>query len=114
MDEDEARAYLQTAAAQPLLSREEEIALCRAFRQGDLAARERLERVNMRLVVSIARRYLDQGLPFGELLTLGDRGLQRAIEEYDLDRGFKLSSYATWWIRQAITRGIAETGRSAR
>jgi RNA polymerase primary sigma factor len=138
---DDVRLYLEAAAREPLLTKEEEVELAMAIERGEeseaklkggrlksetsirkakefvrkgRAARQRFIRANLRLVVSIARKYQGQGLPFLDLVQEGNIGLMRAVELFDWRRGFKFSTYATWWIRQAITRAIADRGRQIR
>jgi RNA polymerase primary sigma factor len=138
---DDVRLYLEAAAREPLLTKEEEVELAMAIERGEAAetrleggrlrsetsirkakeevrkghaARQRFIRANLRLVVSIARKYQGQGLPFLDLVQEGNIGLMRAVELFDWRRGFKFSTYATWWIRQAITRAIADRGRQIR
>ena len=138
---DDVRLYLEAAAREPLLTKEEEVELAIAIERGEEAqaklqggrlrsetsirkakelvrkgreARQRFIRANLRLVVSIARKYQGQGLPFLDLIQEGNIGLMRAVELFDWRRGFKFSTYATWWIRQAITRAIADRGRQIR
>ena len=138
---DDVRLYLEAAAREPLLTKEEEVELAMAIEHGEEAeaklaggrlrsetsirkakeavrrgreARQRFIRANLRLVVSIARKYQGQGLPFLDLVQEGNIGLMRAVELFDWRRGFKFSTYATWWIRQAITRAIADRGRLRR
>src|SRR2546427_8880135 len=138
---DDVRLYLEAAAREPLLTKEEEVELAIAIEKGEEAeaklaggrlksevsirkaketmrkgreARQRFIRANLRLVVSIARKYQGQGLPFLDLVQEGNIGLMRAVELFDWRRGFKFSTYATWWIRQAITRAIADRGRQIR
>jgi RNA polymerase primary sigma factor len=138
---DDVRLYLEAAAREPLLTKEEEVELAMAIEHGEEAqarlqagrlksevsirkakeavrkgesARQRFIRANLRLVVSIARKYQGQGLPFLDLVQEGNVGLMRAVELFDWRRGFKFSTYATWWIRQAITRAIADRGRQIR
>jgi RNA polymerase primary sigma factor len=138
---DDVRLYLEAAAREPLLTKEEEVELAMAIEHGEeadeklkagrlksetsikktkdlvrkgSAARQRFIRANLRLVVSIARKYQGQGLPVLDLIQEGNIGLMRAVELFDWRRGFKFSTYATWWIRQAITRAIADRGRQIR
>src|SRR3989441_11971765 len=138
---DDVRLYLEAAAREPLLTKEEEVELAMAIEKGEeaqakleggklksetsirrakeaarkgRAARQRFIRANLRLVVSIARKYQGQGLPFLDLVQEGNIGLMRAVELFDWRRGFKFSSYATWWIWNAITRAIADRGRQIR
>src|SRR5437870_10266988 len=138
---DDVRLYLEAAAREPLLTKEEEVELAMGIEHGEEAeeklkagrlksevsirkakeavrkghaARQRFIRANLRLVVSIARKYQGQGLPFLDLIQEGNIGLMRAVELFDWRRGFKFSTYATWWIRQAITRAIADRGRQIR
>jgi RNA polymerase primary sigma factor len=111
---DPLRAYLREAGKVPLLSADEEVALARRIEVGDAAAKRKLIEANLRLVVSIARRYVDRGLPFLDLIQEGNLGLIRAVEKFDYHRGFKFSTYATWWIRQAITRALADQARTIR
>ncbi|TMK78826.1 MAG: sigma-70 family RNA polymerase sigma factor [Actinobacteria bacterium] len=138
---DDVRLYLEAAAREPLLTKEEEVELAMAIEHGEEsqarlqsgrlksettirkakellrkghAARQRFIKANLRLVVSIARKYQGQGLPFLDLVQEGNIGLMRAVELFDWRRGFKFSTYATWWIRQAITRAIADRGRQIR
>ena len=107
--DDPVKAYLKEIGQVPLLSAEEEQTLARAARAGDADARRRL-----RLVVSVAKRYAGRGLPFLDLIQEGNLGLMKAAEKFEPDRGFKFSTYATWWIRQSITRAIADQGRTIR
>ena len=113
--DDPVKTYLKEIGRVPLLSAEEEAALapCRT-RQGDEDARRRLSEANLRLVVSVAKRYAGRGLPFLDLIQEGNLGLMKAAEKFEPDRGFKFSTYATWWIRQAITRAIADQARTIR
>jgi len=106
--------YLQEIGRVPLLSEEEEQELARRLRAGDEEAKERFIRANLRLVVSIARRYSGYGLPLLDLIQEGNVGLLRAVERFDPEKGYKFSTYATWWIRQAIARALAEQGRTIR
>lgn len=106
MDADLVAEYLRDIGRYPLLTFEEEIELSRRFQEGDEAARMRLVNANLRLVVSIAKNYLRHGIPFLDLIQEGNLGLMRAVEKFDPTRGFKFSTYATWWIRQHIIRAI--------
>src|SRR5258708_16565838 len=111
--------YLDELGGRRLLNAGEEVALARTYRDSPdsregQAARQRLIESNLRLVVSIAARYRNRGLPFGDLIQEGNIGLFRAVERFDPERGFRFSTYATWWIRQAITRAIAERSRVVR
>ena len=112
--DDPVKAYLKEIGAVPLLSAEEEAALAAAAREGDADARRRLCEANLRLVVSVAKRYAGRGLPFLDLIQEGNLGLMKAAEKFEPARGFKFSTYATWWIRQSITRAIADQGRTIR
>ena len=112
--DDPVRAYLKEIGGVPLLTAEEEAALAAAARAGDAAARRRLCEANLRLVVSVAKRYAGRGLPFLDLIQEGNLGLMKAAEKFEPERGFKFSTYATWWIRQSITRAIADQGRTIR
>ncbi len=111
---DSLQQLLDGIAATPLLSADEEIVLAKRIERGDLDAKDHMTRANLRLVVSIAKRYRNQGLPFLDLIQEGSIGLVRAVEKFDYRRGFKFSTYATWWIRQAISRAIADKGRTIR
>ncbi len=108
------RLYLHDIGAVPLLTREEEVTLARRVEQGDARAKQRFIEANLRLVVSIARKYSRRGLPLLDLIQEGNLGLIRAVEKFDWRRGFKFSTYATWWIHQAIRRGIANQARIVR
>ena len=112
--DDPVKAYLKEIGQVPLLSAEEEQTLARAARAGDADARRHLSEANLRLVVSVAKRYAGRGLPFLDLIQEGNLGLMKAAEKFEPDRGFKFSTYATWWIRQSITRAIADQGRTIR
>ena len=112
--DDPVKAYLKEIGQVPLLSAEEEQTLARAARAGDADARRRLSEANLRLVVSVAKRYAGRGLPFLDLIQEGNLGLMKAAEKFEPDRGFMFSTYATWWIRQSITRAIADQGRTIR
>ena|SRR6266508_4494880 len=106
-NDEELRSYLEQAANEPLLSQEEEVELAAEMREGNAGVRDRLIRANMRLVVSVARRYEGEGLPLSALVGEGHRGLTRAVDGFDPSKGYKLSIYATWFIRQAVTRSIS-------
>ncbi len=106
--------YLTEIQRIPLLSREEEHALARRVREGDEAAKQRMIEANLRLVVQIARRYLSRGLPLPDLIEEGNLGLLRAVEKFEPERGTRFSTYATWWIRQAVTRALANQARTVR
>ena len=112
--DDPVKTYLKEIGRVPLLSAEEEAALARAAQAGDEDARRRLSEANLRLVVSVAKRYAGRGLPFLDLIQEGNLGLMKAAEKFEPERGFKFSTYATWWIRQAITRSIADQARTIR
>ena len=112
--DDPVKAYLKEIGQVPLLSAKEEQTLARAARAGDADARRRLSEANLRLVVSVAKRYAGRGLPFLDLIQEGNLGLMKAAEKFEPDRVFKFSTYATWWIRQSITRAIADQGRTIR
>jgi RNA polymerase primary sigma factor len=106
--------YLREIGRVPLLNARQEVSLAKRIEAGDQAARDRLTSANLRLVVSIARRYTGSGMPMLDLIQEGNLGLMRAVEKFDHRRGFKFSTYATWWIRQAITRAIADQSRTIR
>jgi len=108
------RVYLKEISRIPLLSREDEAALARRVRAGDAAAKASLTEANLRLVVQIARRYLNRGLPLPDLIEEGNIGLLRAVEKFDGTRGTRFSTYATWWIRQAVVRALANQARTIR
>lgn len=112
--EDPVRMYLKEIGKVPLLSSEEEIELAKRMELGDENAKKRLAEANLRLVVSIAKRYVGRGMQFLDLIQEGNLGLIKAVEKYDYSKGFKFSTYATWWIRQAITRSIADQARTIR
>lgn len=112
--DDSVRLYLREIGKIPLLTAEEELALAQRVVQGDKRAKDKMAEANMRLVVSIAKRYSGRGLDFLDLIQEGNTGLLRAVEKFDPDKGFKFSTYATWWIRQAITRAIADQARTIR
>jgi RNA polymerase primary sigma factor len=111
---DPVRMYLKEIGRIPLLTREEEIRLAQKVEQGDKQAKKRLIDSNLRLVVSIAKKYIGRGMTFLDLIQEGNKGLIRAVEKFDWTKGFKFSTYATWWIRQAITRSIADQARTIR
>jgi RNA polymerase primary sigma factor len=112
--DDSVRLYLREIGKIPLLSAEEELALAQKVVAGDKRAKDKMAEANMRLVVSIAKRYVGRGLDLLDLIQEGNTGLLRAVEKFDPDKGFKFSTYATWWIRQAITRAIADQARTIR
>lgn len=112
--DDPVKIYLKEIGRVPLLSPDEEIELAIRISQGDVAAKKRLSEANLRLVVSIAKRYLGRGMQFLDLIQEGNLGLIKAVEKFDHTKGFKFSTYATWWIRQAITRAIADQARTIR
>ena len=111
---DSVRMYLNEIGRIQLLTAAEEVDLAKRIEKGDLAAKQRLAECNLRLVVSIAKRYIGRGLAFLDLMQEGNLGLLRAVEKFDYRKGFKFSTYATWWIRQAITRAIADQARTIR
>ena len=112
--DDPVKTYLKEIGRVPLLTAQQEADLARAAQAGDEDARRRLSEANLRLVVSVAKRYAGRGLPFLDLIQEGNLGLMKAAEKFEPDRGFKFSTYATWWIRQSITRAIADQGRTIR
>ena len=112
--DDPVKIYLKEIGRVPLLTPEEEIELAERMLQGDQKARKRLSEANLRLVVSIAKRYVGRGMQFLDLIQEGNLGLIKAVEKFDHTKGFKFSTYATWWIRQAITRAIADQARTIR
>ena len=112
--DDPVKVYLKEIGRVPLLSPEEETELAVRIQEGDEAAKKRLSEANLRLVVSIAKRYLGRGMQFLDLIQEGNLGLIKAVEKFDHTKGFKFSTYATWWIRQAITRAIADQARTIR
>lgn len=114
ISDDSVRLYLREIGKIPLLNAEEEMELAQRVIQGDKKAKDKMAEANMRLVVSIAKRYSGRGLDFLDLIQEGNTGLLRAVEKFDPDKGFKFSTYATWWIRQAITRAIADQARTIR
>jgi len=111
---DPVRMYLKEIGRIPLLKREQEISLAQKVERGDRNAKDMLTKSNLRLVVSIAKKYMGRGMSFLDLIQEGNKGLIRAVEKYDWTKGFKFSTYATWWIRQAITRAIADQARTIR
>lgn len=114
ISDDSVRLYLREIGKIPLLNPEEELELAQKVVAGDKDAKDKMAEANMRLVVSIAKRYSGRGLDFLDLIQEGNTGLLRAVEKFDPDKGFKFSTYATWWIRQAITRAIADQARTIR
>ena len=112
--DDPVRMYLKEIGRVPLLSADEEIKLAKRMEDGDLEAQKRLAEANLRLVVSIAKRYVGRGMLFLDLIQEGNLGLIKAVEKFDYNKGYKFSTYATWWIRQAITRAIADQARTIR
>jgi len=111
---DSLRLYLRSIGRVQLLTAEQEVTLARRIERGDMEAKQRMIEANLRLVVSIAKSYLGRGLTFLDLIQEGSMGLIRAVEKFDYRRGYKFSTYATWWIRQAVTRAIADKGRTIR
>ena len=112
--DDPVKMYLKDIGRVPLLSADDEIELARKMQEGDEEAKRRLSEANLRLVVSIAKRYVGRGMLFLDLIQEGNLGLMKAVEKFDYQKGFKFSTYATWWIRQAITRAIADQARTIR
>ena len=112
--DDPVKMYLKDIGRVPLLSPDEEVVLAQKMQEGDEAAKKRLSEANLRLVVSIAKRYVGRGMLFLDLIQEGNLGLMKAVEKFDYQKGFKFSTYATWWIRQAITRAIADQARTIR
>ena len=112
--EDPVRMYLKEIGKVPLLTAEEEIELAKRMEEGDVEAKKKLAEANLRLVVSIAKRYVGRGMLFLDLIQEGNLGLIKAVEKFDYRKGYKFSTYATWWIRQAITRSIADQARTIR
>jgi RNA polymerase primary sigma factor len=111
---DSLRLYLRSIGRVPLLSADEEVSLAKRIERGDVAAKQHMVEANLRLVVSIAKGYVGRGLTFLDLIQEGSLGLIRAVEKFDYRKGYKFSTYATWWIRQAVTRAIADKGRTIR
>ena len=112
--DDPVKMYLKDIGRVPLLSAEEEVELAKRMQEDDVAAKKRLSEANLRLVVSIAKRYVGRGMLFLDLIQEGNLGLMKAVEKFDYQKGFKFSTYATWWIRQSITRAIADQARTIR
>ncbi len=112
--EDPVRMYLKEIGTVPLLSAEEELRLAKRKAEGDVSAKERLIEANLRLVVSIAKRYTGRGMSFLDLVQEGNLGLIKGVEKFDYTKGYKLSTYATWWIRQSVTRALADQARTIR
>jgi RNA polymerase primary sigma factor len=111
---DSLRLYLRSIGRVPLLSAEEEVCLAKRIERGDVAAKQHMIEANLRLVVSISKGYMGRGMNFLDLIQEGSLGLIRAVEKFDYRRGYKFSTYATWWIRQSVTRAIADKGRTIR
>ena len=112
--DDPVKMYLKDIGKVPLLSSEEEVELAKRMLEGDEEAKQKLSEANLRLVVNIAKRYVGRGMLFLDLIQEGNLGLMKAVEKFDYTKGFKFSTYATWWIRQAITRAIADQARTIR
>ena len=112
--DDPVRMYLKEIGKVPLLTAEEELEIAKRMADGDEEARKKLSESNLRLVVSIAKRYVGRGMQFLDLIQEGNLGLIKAVEKFDYSKGYKFSTYATWWIRQAITRAIADQARTIR
>ena len=112
--DDPVKMYLKDIGRVPLLTADEEVELARRMQEDDVAAKKRLSEANLRLVVSIAKRYVGRGMLFLDLIQEGNLGLMKAVEKFDYQKGFKFSTYATWWIRQSITRAIADQARTIR
>ena len=112
--DDPVKMYLKDIGKVPLLTVDEEVDIARRMREGDNSAKKRLSEANLRLVVSIAKRYVGRGMLFLDLIQEGNLGLMKAVEKFDYEKGFKFSTYATWWIRQSITRAIADQARTIR
>ncbi|MBQ4268344.1 MAG: sigma-70 family RNA polymerase sigma factor, partial [Clostridia bacterium] len=112
--DDPVKMYLKDIGRVPLLSAEEEVTLAQRMQEGDECAKNRLTEANLRLVVSIAKRYVGRGMLFLDLIEEGNLGLMKAVEKFDYQKGYKFSTYATWWIRQSITRAIADQARTIR
>lgn len=114
LSDDSVKMYLREIGRVPLLNAKQEIELARAIKEGDINAKRKLVRHNLRLVVSIAKKYINRGLPFLDLIQEGNLGLIRAAEKFDPERGYKFSTYATWWVRQGITRSLSDKSRTIR
>lgn len=114
LQDDAIKSYLKQISLIPLLKHEEEISLARKAREGDEEAKKELVRRNLRLVVSIAKRYVNQGLSFLDLVQEGNLGLMKAVDKFNVDLGYKFSTYATWWVRQGITRALSDKSRIIR
>lgn len=112
--DDPIKVYLHEIGKVPLLTREEEIELAKRIEEGDQSAKDKLAESNLRLVVSIAKKYIGRGISFLDLIQEGNMGLIRAVEKFEYRKGYKFSTYATWWIRQGVTRAIADQGRTIR
>ena len=112
--DDSVKMYLKDIGRVPLLTAEEELSLAKEMSEGNAAAKDKLINANLRLVVSIAKRYVGRGMAFLDLIQEGNLGLMKAVDKFDYTKGFKFSTYATWWIRQAITRSIADQARTIR
>ena len=114
LSDDSVKMYLREIGRVPLLNAKQEIELARRIKEGDINAKRKLVRHNLRLVVSIAKKYINRGLPFLDLIQEGNLGLIRAAEKFDPERGYKFSTYATWWVRQGITRSLSDKSRTIR
>ncbi|MDZ4247916.1 MAG: sigma-70 family RNA polymerase sigma factor, partial [Patescibacteria group bacterium] len=114
IQDDSVRMYLREIGRVPLLTKDDEVRLAKRIEKGDKSAHDALAEANLRLVVSIAKKYIGRGLPLLDLIQEGNTGLLRAVDKFDYKRGYKFSTYATWWIRQAITRAIADQARTIR
>lgn len=112
--DDSVKMYLKDIGQVPLLKTDEEKELAKKMSEGDVEAKNRLSEANLRLVVSIAKRYVGRGMQFLDLIQEGNLGLMKAVEKFDYTKGFKFSTYATWWIKQSITRAIADQARTIR
>src|SRR5438552_1268880 len=111
---DSIKAYLKDVRPIPLLTAQEEIDLAKRIQKGDKAAREKVIRSNLRLVISIAKRYANLGVPLSDLIEEGNIGLMKSVEKFDPDRGFRFSTYSAWWIKQGISRAIIDQGKMIR